>query len=387
MIDERRVRQYVRTAENILGLYSGAEPLSRFLADYYKNYRQMGSRDRRMASRLIYQYFRLGKAISNSPIEARLTIADYLCNVDSLLVNVYLPDLQDTVASDLETKIEVIAGKFGLAVSDLFPFSEALSQGIDAVAFQKSVLRQPRLYIRIREGYSNRILSAIRRNDVAFELMDEFTVAFKNQTSLDFLKPHLGEFEVQDYTSQQTLNHISPKAGDSWWDACAGSGGKSLLLKAKYPEVNLMVSDQRGSILRNLDGRFENAGIRDYRRKIIDLTKEAALLDDRFDGIILDAPCSGSGTWGRTPEMITYFDPSVIARFELLQRQLADAVLRNLKSGKPLVYITCSAFARENEEVISYLLAKHDLTLKVMETIRGYECLADTMFVAVLNKN
>src|SRR3546814_15861376 len=77
--------------------------------------------------------------------------------------------------------------------------------------------------------------------------------------------------------------------------------------------------------------------------------------EERFDGIILDAPCTGSGTWGRTPEMLSAFDKGSIGRFAALQRQLAARAIKHLKPGKPLIYITCSVFAEENEGVVGYL--------------------------------
>src|SRR5690606_7324437 len=138
-------------------------------------------------------------------------------------------------------------------------------------------------------------------------------------------------------------------AGEHWWDACAGAGGKSLLLLDQSAGVNLLVSDTRRSILRNLDERFDAAGIKSYRQKIIDLRNDTATVlgDEQFDGIILDAPCTGSGTWGRTPEMLSAFDSQAIGRFAELQRQLATRVIRHLKPGKPLIYITCSVYAEE----------------------------------------
>src|SRR5690606_6249491 len=113
----------------------------------------------------------------------------------------------------------------------------------------------------------------------------------------------------------------------------------------------------RRSILRNLDERFDAAGVKSYRQKVIDLSNDTATVlgDEQFDGIILDAPCTGSGTWGRTPEMLSAFDSQAIGRFAALQRKLAAQAVKHLKPGKPLIYITCSVFAEENEGVVSYL--------------------------------
>lgn len=131
------------------------------------------------------------------------------------------------------------------------------------------------------------------------------------------------------------------------------------------------------------------AGIKKYQKKLLDLTQnpDSVLHDYAFDGIILDAPCSGSGTWGRTPEMINQFDVSKIAFFQRLQKTIALNVIKYLKAGKPLIYITCSAFKEENEYVVNYLVKEAGLELESSELLKGYERKSDTMFVARLIKN
>ena len=88
------------TFQNIISQYNQEEPLHRFLATYYRQNKQMGSRDRKTASRLVYNYFRLGNILSNLPIEERLTIAEFLCNS---LPNSFLAHFN----SDWDTKIEL----------------------------------------------------------------------------------------------------------------------------------------------------------------------------------------------------------------------------------------------------------------------------------------
>ena len=154
------------------------------------------------------------------------------------------------------------------------------------------------------------------------------------------------------------------------------------------PSIELLVSDLRESVLLNLDERFRLAGIRKYHKKELDLLRnnDQILHHYQFDGIILDAPCTGSGTWGRTPEMLTFFEERKINQFATIQKAIATNVIKYLKPGKPLVYITCSAFAAENEDVVNHLLETLPLTLEKMELIKGYQNNADTMFVARLIK-
>ena len=94
---------------------------------------------------------------------------------------------------------------------------------------------------------------------------------------------------MQDLSSQQTGGFFKPKRWDSWWDACAASGGKSLLLHEDEPNIKLVVSDIRESVLANLDERFQLAGLTKYQKKVLDLTAniDQSLHDYEFDGIIL----------------------------------------------------------------------------------------------------
>jgi 16S rRNA (cytosine967-C5)-methyltransferase len=158
------------------------------------------------------------------------------------------------------------------------------------------------------------------------------------------------------------------------------------LLHGLEPTIKLVASDIRESILSNLDERFQQAGLLKYQKKLLDLTQNNDLIlhDYAFDGIILDAPCSGSGTWGRTPEMISQFDNHKIDFFQRLQKDITRNVVKHLKPGKPLIYITCSAFKAENEDVVAFMINEFGLKLEKQTVLNGYDNKADTMFVARL---
>lgn len=390
MSTEKRINQQIRTVERLLGEYQQVPglPLARFLTGFYKRNRQMGSTDRKAVSRLAYNYFRLGRAASKDDLPTRLTYAEFLCNTESTLVQLHSPALYPYIGNQLSEKIARLEAQTTFAIADVFPFTHRLSAAIDQQAFLNSLFLQPRLFIRIRAPYRAEVLDTMTKHDIPFQLVDELCVALPNSTPLERLTGLAGKFEVQDWSSQQTGNYFQAAQGELWWDACAGSGGKSLLLTAIQPGAQVLVSDRRRSILKNLDERFDKAGIRSYRQKVIDLTNETdhLLHGEQFDGILLDVPCTGSGTWGRTPEMISVFDEGEIDRFSALQRQLAEHVIKHLKPGKPLVYMTCSAFAAENEEVISFLQTEHGLQLEQQAVLHGYLHRADTMFVARLSR-
>ncbi len=386
-----RSEQQLRTFLKVLESYPADRPLSKFLPDFFRRNKQMGSNDRRSATRLIYNYFRLGRALSNRTEEERLFIAEFLCNrVDNPFLQHFRPDLNAMIHLSLDAKIEYCKTAEGLIPEEIFPFITHLSRGIDIPAFLTSFFVQPDLFIRIIPGAQDIVYNVLKNSVVDYRLTGEYGVALPNGTNLLSLFSDIDypvkPFEVQDLSSQYTLNYFKPNRYEHWWDACAASGGKSLLLFSEQADIKLVVSDIRSSVLDNLDERFIAAGFRTYQKKVLDLLQnpDPEMHHYQFDGIILDAPCSGSGTWGRTPEMISQFAEFKIQGFQNLQKAIAGNVIKYLKPGKPLIYITCSVFKEENEEVVDYLQKEYHLKLEASEVIKGWDRKADTMYVARL---
>jgi len=385
---EKRVYQQIRNFERAMDGFEGDQPFSRYLTTFFKVNKQMGSSDRRSTSRLCYNYFRLGLAASQLSQQRRLVLAEFLCENESPLVNLLEPTYSDKLGLSLDEKIAFLESEGLLKSEDLFPFTSYFSSQIDTKQFLKSQLVQPYLYIRVNRGKNKVVCAILDENQIPYSELSDQTISLANGTSLQRFLNLEGLLEVQDLSSQRTLEFMKPEDRESWWDACAASGGKSLLLMDACPSVNLLVSDLRMSILRNLDERFDHAGIKHYRKKILDLTKDPypILGNEKFDGVLLDAPCTGSGTWGRTPEMIREFKTSKIEEFSALQKTIASHVAGYVKVGKPLVYITCSVFKAENEDVVDYILNNLGFELESMRCLEGYTERADSMFVARLIK-
>ena len=162
------------------------------------------------------------------------------------------------------------------------------------------------------------------------------------------------------------------------------------------PGISLVVSDVRESILANLKKRFAIAGIKNYQSFKADLNYSPLTIHHSpFDLIIVDVPCTGSGTWGRTPEQLFYFDTTKIDEYAILQKNIVSNVIPHLRPGGYLLYITCSVFKKENEEMLNYLKEKipvrpghpgGHLQLIKMELLKGYQMKTDTMFAALLQK-
>lgn len=348
----------------------------------------MGSTDRKVASRLIYNYFRLGKALPSLPDDERLLVAEFLCNnqVNSFIQH-FKPEWAACIGFNLDEKIAIIKSAHpDFKLSDVYPWADRLSAGIDRDAFLKSFFIQPDLFIRVRKGFEQQVKNELKKAEITFKDEGNNCFSLPNGTRLENIFPKQHWFEVQDMSSQQTGQFFKPQKWEQWWDACAASGGKSLLLNEQEPDLKLVVSDIRESILANLDERFDQVGLRRYQKKLLDLTEnpDPYMHDYAFDGIILDAPCSGSGTWGRTPEMISQFNPVRIDFFQRLQQSIIPNVVKYLKADKPLIYITCSAFKAENEDTVDFMVSELGLKVESQQVLKGYEHKADTMFVARL---
>ena len=383
--NSKRVHQQVRNFERTLGGYHFQEPFSRYLTQFYKNNKQMGSSDRRMNSRYCYNVFRLGRAFEELTLTERLAIAEFLCEGESAVVHEFKPDWINKNFTNLGDKIDFIKSLYGDFLDKVFPLADHLSSGIAKEEFISSHFVQPDLFIRLKRGSEATVKQELEQQGIAFVEAGPQSLALSNGINLQALKKIQGLFEVQDYSSQQSLNAIQTKANETWWDACAASGGKSLLLLDKFPHINLLVSDVRSSILRNLDERFDIAGIKKpFRKKILDLNNpvDHIMANERFDGLIIDAPCSGSGTWGRTPEMLSKFRMEELEKFANLQKRIVKHAVPYLKSGKSLIYITCSVYKEENEEVVFYIENELNLKLESMTSILGYDRKADSMFTA-----
>ena len=384
-----RVEHQLKAFEQVLQNYDGSLPLHRFLPAYFKQNKQMGSSDRRWATLHLYSFFRLGKALLNLTNEERLSIADFLCHDTlSLIVEKNLPDLAEKITVPQDEKVELISSKYpDFDLTEVYPFNSHLSGEIDKTTFYKSFFLQPDLFIRVSADDMSSIVSKIQSENIDVKQISETALSLANGTKLENILEE-GSYQVQDLSSQHTGTYFKPNKWDKWWDCCAASGGKTLLLHSLEPVLDLLVTDLRESVLLNLDERFRLAGIRKYHKKELDLLKnnDQILHHYHFDGIILDAPCTGSGTWGRTPEMLTFFEERKINQFSTIQKAIVNNVVKYLKSGKPLIYITCSAFSEENEDVVKHITENLPLELESMELIKGYGQNADTMFVARLIK-
>lgn len=388
-ISERRLQRIVE----IIHAYDCGKPLHLFLKGYFRSHPEMGSTDRRITSSGIYNYFRLGTSLNTLPVEEKITVAHFICQFHStpfvdFLLNNYSFFSHGEITFPLERKKELVRLKYPeFSPENIFPYKEHLSSLVNFENFVSVLFVQPKVWIRVKINYISEVIKELKEKNIQFESTKEFPLALslESNTKLQELTTFKkGYFEIQDLSSQKTGNYMRAGAGEEWWDCCAGAGGKSLMLKDKFPEIKLLATDIRASILQNLELRFKKAEIKNYSTRIVDLGQENLPVDKLFDGIICDVPCSGSGTWARTPENISCFNEEKIVEYQQKQKNIVLKASSHLKSNGKLFYITCSVFKEENEDVVLFIQQNSDLKLKEMNLIDGTTLRADSLFVAVL---
>jgi 16S rRNA (cytosine967-C5)-methyltransferase len=387
-----RYYSYINSAKEIIAAYTGAEPFASHLKKRFAANKKFGSKDRRQITQLCYAYFRLGNALQELPVEERLLAGLFLCSATtSSILEALKPEWNDAVHESLQQKINLLA--FAVDATAVFPLSDELSEGIDAAAFAYSHFQQPDLFLRIRPGKKAILLHQLQAAAVEPKLVGENCIALPNATKIEELIMLNKDAVVQDYSSQRVGELLKNLPSQNFqskpcvWDCCAASGGKSIMAIDLLGNIDLTVSDVRESILRNLKSRFREAGINSYKSFVADLSNASFLTAHAaYDLIIADIPCSGSGTWGRAPEHLSFFNRSSIDTYSALQKKICLHSITRLKPGGCFLYITCSVFKKENEENVQWLQDELQLRLIKSEVLIGYTMRADTMFAALLQK-
>ncbi len=375
----------------MLNGYDGTEPFVHFSRKFFAANKKYGSRDRKSIAALCYSYFRTFHLFKNEPLDQSVLYAVFLCEpAHSDFLRELHPSLHENITLSTEDKLKLL----GRTYESIFPDLSEISVTLNKADFAISFLRQPLLYLRIRPGKQQQVINKLTENELPFEQIATDCVALKNATSMETILKINREVVVQDFSSQRVFDFLAKEPGSreqkriSAWDCCAASGGKSILLYDRTAGmVQLTVSDIRKSILHNLQERLQAAGVPIYKALVADLMKGApAEVEERFDIVVCDAPCTGSGTWSRTPEQMAFFKTGKIVEYAARQLSIAGNAVSLLKNGGMFFYITCSVFAKENEEVVSKLQEQHSLKLLHQQYHEGYQMQADTLFVAVLSR-
>ena len=326
-------------------------PADRILAEWFRANRFAGSKDRRAIRELVYAAIRLCGPIPQTGRAAMLALAE---NDPALLLqfdgSTYGPAPVDEGELVAEPGIAPAWLVQRLAESDI--------EGGEAAA----LLERAPLDIRVNALKADRASLELPLPGEALPSAQGLRLPLG--TSVEQWDAHRdGLIEIQDCGSQLACEAVEARPGETVIDLCAGAGGKTLALAAAMRGQGMLIAadTDRGRLSR-LPPRAERAGALVSEAVLLDPGREAdrlAAWREGGDAVLVDAPCSGTGTWRRNPEARWRLDEPALERLLALQRRLLEIAAGLVRPGGRLVYVTCSLLDEEGPGQIEAFLAGH----------------------------
>ena len=345
-------------------------------------HREFGARDRRLYRELLYTALRyrpwVEELAARSPDEAVRAVAWLAADLPATrgfreaLVPGW-PSPPDSIAAR--------AGHLG-ASRDLLPdwFRSHCAAAFVSPDLEALHRRTP-LWIRLQSRTDDRVRAEFLRQGWRLRTSEVQPTAGEVLADADLTQTQGfrdGGFEIQDLGSQLILASAAIAPGGYWLDACAGAGGKALQLAGLLgPEGRVDAFDVRAAALAELRLRARRGGF----TNICPLAQVP--LGECYDGVLVDAPCSGTGTWRRAPHLKWCTGPADIAAQAAFQQELLARFSRLVRPGGLLVYATCSLSRRENQEVVAEFLDAHP-GFSGVPPARDFGCPADAHGLTIL---
>lgn len=293
------------------------------------------------------------------------------CKLEDLLPTWFWQhcDFQDTIT---EKVLENITDKVVENITD------KVTEETSKTALIEAMSSRPPLWARVQKQSRDQLVTDLAKQGieatVSPHFSDAFSLGFQSINLNEVAQYKQGQIEVQDLGSQVIGQICQPKADEQWWDTCSGAGGKTLQLRslmvqdqqlaakqaesAKQASGSITASDIRSHALEELKKRAARAGFDGI--SIAKWQGEALpVAANTFDGVLVDAPCSCTGTWRRNPDMRWLDDASSIEKMPALQLDILSRSSKAVKVGGQLVYATCSLAPAENQDVVNAFLANY----------------------------
>jgi 16S rRNA (cytosine967-C5)-methyltransferase len=325
-------------------------PADSIVQRYFKTRRYAGSKDRRAVRELVYRAIRRS---GERPAGGRAAMLG-LVEDDQQLASLF-----DGLAHGPAQRA---ADEHGAPASLLPEWVKPLLSSHMAEAEWPALLARAPLDLRINVARTSREAMAALFDGARPTRLSPWGVRLPPDTRVDD-HPAYGDglVEVQDEGSQLIALACQPEDGMRMLDLCAGAGGKSLALAAAAPGAEIIATDTNRSRLAQLAPRAQRAGAAIVTR-LIDGGREVSQLADfegQCDVVLVDAPCSGSGTWRRSPEGRWRLTAERLDRVVQLQARLMDLAVPLVRPGGALVYATCSVIAAEGAGQARNFLGRH----------------------------
>ncbi|WP_370030532.1 RsmB/NOP family class I SAM-dependent RNA methyltransferase [Qipengyuania mesophila] len=328
-----------------------AAPADRILADWFRNNRFAGSKDRRAIRELVFAAIRACGPVPETGRAAMLRLAD----TDDRLIPLFdgsnygpAPLGEGEHAAEGGVAPAWLAGRLG-AADITGPEAEAL-------------LERAPLDLRVNTLKAERATLALPAEAVPTDA--PHGLRLEPGTPVEqWAEFREGKIEVQDTGSQLACLAVGAQPGETVIDLCAGGGGKTLALAAAMDNLGrLIASDTDRGRLSRLAPRAERAGASNVATVLLNPQRELEALADvagQADAVLIDAPCSGTGTWRRNPEARWRLDGKELERLTAIQAHLLDVAAKLVKPGGRIVYVTCSLLDEEGADQFDAFLARH----------------------------
>lgn len=228
--------------------------------------------------------------------------------------------------------------------------------GPDAMAIARAMTRRAPVWLRVNIARTTpaKLADLLADEGIATApspLLDHALCITEGERRLSASRPYAdGLVELQDLSAQLACAALPLPPEARVLDYCAGGGGKVLALAARAPRARFLAHDADPARMRDLSARAERAGAR------IAISADPG---GQFDLVVADVPCSGSGTWRRTPDAKWRLTPSRLDDLRRMQAQILDRVAPLVARGGHLAYMTCSLLDAENRDQIAAFQARH----------------------------
>ena len=236
---------------------------------------------------------------------------------------------------------------------------DAMDFGIDWV---RALQREPTLWIRVRADHEASLQARFAGGDLGPLKPGPLPQCYSYEGKVDLFRLkefQAGQFEIQDVASQAVGHLCDPQPGELWWDTCAGEGGKTLHLADRMGGRGLIyASDRADWRLDRLRLRAARAECFNYRATHWDGGVKPPT-QSLFDGVLVDAPCSGLGTWGRNPHARWTTTLSDVTELAAIQLSLLQNAAPAVKLGGKLVYAVCTLTRAETVDVAEAFAREH----------------------------
>jgi 16S rRNA (cytosine967-C5)-methyltransferase len=335
----------------ILAARGKGAPADRIIADYFRARRYAGSKDRRAVRDLVYRAIRLCGPVPDSGRAAMLAVAGQDEAVASLFDG--SPHGPAPHAEGEEAAKTALAPKWLAAA--------LRASGLGGVEIAALLGRAP-LDLRVNALKADR--DSLTLPEPGEPLVSAQGLRFTSGTAVEQWEAFTeGLIEVQDLGSQLIVEALPIAAGNTIIDLCAGGGGKTLALAARLDNAaNIIAADTDKRRLGNLAPRAARAGAAIDSTVLLDPGREMRALGPwagKADHVLVDAPCSGSGTWRRSPEGRWRLDPAELARLNALQDHVLKLATQLVRPGGSIGFVTCSVLDAEGPDRITAFLAQH----------------------------